>query len=84
MPNNKQQSKRLKNDEIKRQRNKADKSRMRSAVRDVLEADSKDAAAAATPQAMKLIDKAAKKNIIHDNAAARYKSRLTKLAASKG
>ena len=83
MPNNKQQTKRLKNDEIKRQRNKADKSRMRSAVREVLEAESKDAAVAATPKAMKFIDKAAKKNIIHDNAAARMKSRLANQTAAK-
>lgn len=83
MPNNKQQTKRLKNDEIKRQRNKADKSRMRSAVREVVEADSKDAADAATPKAMKFIDLASKKNIIHDNAAARMKSRVARAAATK-
>jgi small subunit ribosomal protein S20 len=83
MPNNKQQSKRLKTDEIKRQRNKADKSRMRSAVRAVLEADSKEAAEAATPQAMKMVDKAAKKNIIHDNAAARVKARMARSTAKK-
>jgi small subunit ribosomal protein S20 len=83
MPNNKQQSKRLKTDEIKRQRNKADKSKMRSAVRAVLEADSKEAAEAATPNAMKWVDKAAKKNLIHDNAAARVKSRMARSTAKK-
>ena len=83
MPNNKQQAKRLKTDEEKRQRNKAQKSAMRSAMRSVLEADSKDAAEAAQPQAVKRIDKAAKKNIIHDNAAARMKSRLAKAVANK-
>jgi small subunit ribosomal protein S20 len=83
MPNNKQQSKRLKTDEIKRQRNKADKSRMRSAVRAVLEADSKEAAEAATPQAMQMVDKAAKKNIIHGNAAARVKARMARSTAKK-
>ncbi len=83
MPNNKQQTKRLKNDEVKRQRNKADKSRMRSAVRGVLEAESKDAAVAATPQAMKFIDKAAKKNIIHEKAAARMKARMANHTSAK-
>jgi len=83
MPNNKQQSKRLKTDDIKRQRNKADKSRMRSAVRTVLEADTKEAAEAATPEAMRWVDKAAKKNIIHDNAAARMKARLARSTAKK-
>ncbi|MCL4160021.1 UNVERIFIED_CONTAM: hypothetical protein GTU68_019324 [Idotea baltica] len=83
MPNNKQASKRLKTDEEKRQRNKAQKSAMRSSVRSVLEADTKEAAAAAQPIAVKRIDKAAKKNIIHDNAAARMKSRLAKAINDK-
>ena len=43
-----------------------------------------DEANAAMPNAMKRIDKAAKANIIHDNAAARYKSRLARNAAAKG
>lgn len=81
MPNNKQQAKRLKTDEEKRQRNKAQKSEMRSTMRKVLEADSKEAAQAATPLAMKKIDKAAKKNIIHDNTAARMKNRLARAVA---
>jgi len=83
MPNNKQQTKRLKTDEIKRQRNKADKTRMRSAVKSVVEAESKEAALAAMPAAMKRVDKAAKKHIIHDNAAARMKARMARAAQAK-
>lgn len=33
------------------------------------------------PQVMKLIDKAAKKNVIHKNTASRYKSRLSSLTS---
>ena len=83
MPNNKQAAKRLRQSEDRRIRNKADKSAMRSAVRTVLEADSKETAEAALPTAIKRIDKAAKKNILHDNAAARMKSRITKAAGAK-
>ena len=56
---------------------------MRTAMKTVLQADDAAAAQAAMPLAMKRIDKAAKKNIIHDNAAARYKSRLARAAAAK-
>lgn len=83
MPNTKQAAKRLRQDEARRQRNKTQKSSMRTAVRKVLEADSQEAAQAAMPEATKKIDKAAKKNILHDNAAARLKSRLQRAANKK-
>ncbi len=56
---------------------------MRSAIKKVLQADSAEAAQAAIPAAMKRIDKAAKTNVIHDNAAARYKARLARSVAAK-
>ena len=40
-----------------------------------------EAAAAALPEAVKRVDKAAKRNIIHANAAARKKSQLARAAA---
>ena len=84
MPNTKQAKKRMKTDEVRRLANKAVKSRMRSAMKKVLVATDTQTAEAALPEAMKRIDKAAKKHIIHENAAARYKSRLAANAASKG
>jgi len=84
MPNTKQAKKRMKQDELKRLDNKAVKSRMRSAIKKVLGAPDAQAAQAAMPEAMKRIDKAAKKHIIHENAAARYKSRIAANAAKKG
>lgn len=83
MPNNKQAAKRLRQSEVRRQRNKIDKSTMRSTVKSVLEAETKEAAVAALPKAIQRIDKAAKKHILHDNAAARLKSRVTKAANAK-
>jgi small subunit ribosomal protein S20 len=78
MPNSKQAKKRLRQDELARQRNKADRTAMKTAVKLVLTAEDGDAARQALPAAMKRIDKCAKKNIIHDNAAARKKSQLSR------
>ena len=83
MPNNKQAKKRVRQDEERRISNKAVQSTMRSAVKKVLQAENPEAAQAALPEAMKRVDKAAKINVIHDNAAARMKSRLSK-AANQG
>lgn len=84
MPNNAQAKKRVRQDERRRQHNKTIKTSMRTSIKRVLNADDADAAQAALPQAMKRIDKAAKSNVIHDNAAARYKSRLARSIAARG
>jgi len=84
MPNNKQAKKRMRQDDERRLHNKTIKSSMRTAVKRVLAAETADKANEALPIAMKRIDKAAKAHIIHDNAAARYKSRLARNIAAKG
>ena len=78
MPSSKQAKKRVVTDERKRVANKIMRTNMRSAVKKVLAAESADEAKTLLPEAMKRIDKCAKKNIIHDNAAARTKSRLAR------
>ena len=83
MPNNKQAKKRVRQNETRANENKIVRTAMRTAIRRVVEADSAEAAEAAVPSAMKRIDKAAKKNIIHDNAAARYKNRVARAVQSK-
>jgi len=83
MPNSKQAKKRVRQDEERRLKNKTVRSAMRSAVKRVLAAESGEAANQALPEAMKRVDKAAKQHIIHDNAAARYKSRLHRAVAAK-
>lgn len=84
MPNSKQAKKRVRQNEEQRLHNKTIRTSMRTAMKKVLAAETKDAANAALPRAMKRIDKAAKSNVIHDNAAARYKSRLARNIESKG
>jgi small subunit ribosomal protein S20 len=81
MPNSKQAAKRARQSEERRLHNKAVRSAMKSAMRRATAAGTPDAAAALLPTAMKRIDKAAKGNVIHRNAAARLKSRLAKRLA---
>ena len=80
MPNTKQATKIVKRAEIRRLHNKAITSAMRTAVKSVLNAESPEAAKKALPDAMKKVDKAAKKNLIHSNAAARVKGQLSRAA----
>ncbi len=76
MPNTKQAKKRMETDDIRRMRNKVVRTSMRSACKTVLQAETAADAQAALPTAFKRVDKAAKKNIIHGNAAARKKAQL--------
>jgi len=76
--------KRAKQGEKKRLRNKSIKTFYRNKIRDVRTAvEARDAAAAAgaLPGAIKAIDQAVTKNVLHRNTAARYKSRLTRAVA---
>jgi small subunit ribosomal protein S20 len=84
MPNCKQAAKRLRQADTRRLENKIVRTSMRTAMKHVLRAESPEAAEKALPMAIKRIDKAAKKNVIHANAAARYKSRITRAAAAVG
>ncbi len=83
MPSSKQAKKRVLTDDRKRVANKIMRSNMRSAVKNVLNAETADEAKNLLPEAMKRVDKCAKKNIIHDNAAARTKARLARSMQSK-
>ena len=87
MPNTESSKKRLRQNEKKRVHNKAIKSNMRSTIRKVREAASagdSEKAQAEFRLAVKKLDRAASRNIIHKNAAARTKSRLSKLVKSAG
>ena len=85
MANIKSQIKRNRTNELRRLRNKAVKSELKTAVRRFREAaDGGDAAAATTAlrSATKLLDKAASKGVIHKNQAANRKSAMAKRASS--
>ncbi|MCO8121738.1 30S ribosomal protein S20 [Stieleria sp. TO1_6] len=85
MPNTASAKKRLRQNEKLRQHNRTIRSRMRTQLRKVREAvASGDAEKAQTEfrVAVKRLDQAAAKNLIHKNAAARTKSRLNRLVKS--
>ncbi len=73
--------KRIRQSEKRRLRNAAARSAVRTAVRGVrgaLAAGTADEARAQLGRAIRLVDKAVTKGVLHKNAAARRKSRLTR------
>ncbi len=81
MPNTASAKKELRKSRSRRLRNRAQRSTLRSAikkVRNAIAAEDRDAAEQAFRAAVKMLDQAAAKNLIHRNTAARTKSRLSK------
>ena len=80
MPNHKSAEKRNRQAERRNAINTASRSRLRSQIKKIKSAlDEGDTSAAKNllPETISLIDKAARKGVLHQNAAARHKSRLT-------
>jgi small subunit ribosomal protein S20 len=84
MAHSKQAAKRHRQNIKARTRNKAQRTAVKSALKGVRRAASLDEAKQMVPDAMKRIDKAAKRRVIHPNAAARLKSRMAKRLAAGG
>jgi small subunit ribosomal protein S20 len=87
MANTKSAEKRIKQSEKRRTRNRFHRSRMRTAVkqlRTLVAEGQAEAARAALPGTLGLIDSTAQKGVIHHNAAARTKSRLTRAVTALG
>ena len=85
MANIKSQIKRIKTNEKARERNKAVKSELKTAIRSTREAiaaGDKDKASAALLTAGKKLDKAVSKGVIHKNQAANRKSAIAKQVAA--
>ena len=81
IPNIASASKRLRQSQKRRGLNRAKKAAIKRVERQIrlhLEAGEKEAARALLPELAKAADKAAKRNTIHANKAARIKSRWTK------
>lgn len=82
MPNTASAKKRLRQNEKLRIQNRAKRSQLRGQlrrVRDAVKAGDAEAAMTEMRLAQKKIDQAAAKNLLHDNTAARTKSRLNKM-----
>ncbi len=83
MANIKSQKKRIKTNEKRAEHNKAVRSELKTRVKTAVKAAGSQDGEGAARQAIKRLDMAAAKGIIHKNAAARRKSRLMKkLSAS--
>ena len=83
MPNIKSAKKRVLVSRANYERNKAYRSALRTAVKkfkNAVETDSKEDVSKLHLEAVRALDKAASKGLIHKNKAARDKSRLNKLA----
>lgn len=80
MANTKQATKRAHQNVKRRAHNMSQRSQLATAVKTVNKAIESDPAKAkaAQPQAVKLLDKAARRGLIHPNKAARLKSRMNK------
>lgn len=80
MPNHKSAEKRVRQSERRRNTNRHNRTKLRTSIkklRSVLTGPDKSQARALLPQTVSEIDKAVQKGVLHRNAAARQKSRLT-------
>lgn len=78
MANHKSALKRIRNSETKRLRNRYQHKTTRNAMKKLVETSKKKDAEKLFPEVISMIDKLAKKNIIHDNKAANLKSNMAK------
>ena len=85
MANIKSAEKRIRRSIRQRERNRALRSRMRSAIKDLRQAVAAGDATTAQellPKTLGIVDSTARKGVIHANTAARNKSRLTRAVAA--
>jgi small subunit ribosomal protein S20 len=87
MANTKSAEKRIRQNEKRRESNRIYRSRMRTAIkrlRAAIDGGDAETAQELLPKTIRVIDVTAQKKVVHDNAAARYKSRLTRAVAALG
>jgi small subunit ribosomal protein S20 len=76
VPKLKSAKKALRQSRTRTTRNRAQRSALRTAVKRVRDAKTADAAAQAYTAAVRLLDRAARKGLVHPNNAARHKSQM--------
>ena len=87
MPNHKSAEKRMRQNEKRRAINRGNRTKVRTYIkklRSVLDSGNKEEINNVLPEAISVIDKSVQKGVLHANAAARYKSRLTVQANQAG
>ena len=78
MANHKSSIKRIRSNDAKRLRNRYQAKTMRNAIKELRSDESKKTASEKLPKVIAMVDKLAKKNVIHKNKASNLKSKLTK------
>ena len=81
MANHKSSEKRIRNSESKRLRNRYYAKTSRTAIKELEETTDKKKAQALLPKIASMLDKLAKRNVIHKNKAANLKSKLARKVA---
>jgi len=76
MPQHKSAVKRVRQNETRRQRNQAKRSKMKTLIKNAMQATDKEEAQEAAKEASSYLDKMAAKELIHENYAARKKSKI--------
>jgi small subunit ribosomal protein S20 len=87
MPNHKSAEKRVRQSEKRRVINRSHRTKVRTYIkklRSALESGSPEDVQQILPQTISVIDKSVQKGVLHANAAARYKARLTVKANQAG
>ena len=84
MPKLKSAKKALRQGRARTLRNRAQRSALRTALKRVSAATTPETAARAYTQAVRLLDRAARKGLLHANNAARHKSQLAKAVKQTG
>lgn len=82
MANHKSALKRIRQNAVRRDRNKYQHKTARNAVRDLRSETDKKVAEKQLPEVIALLDKLAKNNIIHSNKASNLKSKLTRMVSA--
>lgn len=83
MANHKSSIKRIRSNEAKHETNRYQAKSTRTAIKALKTATDKKEAEKKLPEVIAMVDKLAKKNIIHKNKAGNLKSKLTKLVNAK-
>jgi len=83
MANTRSAEKRIRQNQKREAHNRAQRSRMKTAIKKVLTASDADTAQAAFKETAALLDRLATRRIIHPNKAARKKSQLARAVAQR-
>ena len=84
MANTASAEKRIRQERKRNLHNRAQRSRLKTAIKKVMQAEDATAAQAALSETSGLLDRLASRRLIHPNKAARKKSQLARLVAQRG